>query len=237
MIKLFTKTALLTLLVCCTAFIAKAQLGYNYSQYDVGTSLSLNSVTGDVTPQKTMAAVNFNFTYNVTPYTNFVFEAQMGKLRGGDSVNTASGRYFNNDFYAFTFRGQIQFGEFLDYSRSPFMNAAKNFYVSTGIGMIRNHITQISRFSNTIPSVYTPGEDASHEPFIPLRIGYEFKIYNQYMQPSVKIDLGYEANFVFGDEVDGFAAGSHSDIYTQISVGVKFAIGSNVVSYRKQIPY
>src|ERR1700721_1929122 len=133
MIKLITKTTLLTLFVCCTSFMAKAQLGYNFSQYDIGTSVGFNTVFGDVLPQKTTQSINFNFTFNQTPYTNFVFEAQLGKLTGGDSTS-ASGRYFNNDFSAFTFRGQLKFGEFLDYSHSEFNNAIKNFYVSLGIG-------------------------------------------------------------------------------------------------------
>jgi hypothetical protein len=216
---------------------AKAQLGFNYSQWDVGTSVGFNSVFGDASPSKTTASVNFNFTYNQTPFTNFVFEAQLGKLTGGDSLHTKTGRFYNNDFFAFTFRGQLQFGEFLDYSRSPFFNAMKNAYVSAGIGLIQNHITQVNRTSIQDPAIYTGGLNWSREPFLPLRIGYEFKLYNQNSEPSVRIDVGYEVNFVFGDEVDGFATGAHNDIFTQISLGVKFAIGGGVTSYRKQITY
>jgi hypothetical protein len=235
MIKLITKTTLLTLFVCCTAFMAKAQLGYNFSQYDIGTSVGFNTVFGDVLPQKTTQSINFNFTFNQTPYTNFVFEAQLGKLTGGDSTS-ASGRYFNNDFSAFTFRGQLQFGEFLDYSHSEFNNAIKNFYVSLGIGYVVNHITQISRYSNQQPVSYTGGLNNSSELFIPVRIGYEFKLYNRYQQPNIMLDLGYEANFILGDNLDGFTAGKHNDIYTQFSLGIKFAL-AGLTSYRKQIPY
>jgi hypothetical protein len=237
MIKLFTKTTILTLLVCCTAFIAKAQLGYNYSQYDIGTSVSFDAVSGDALPQKTTQAINFNFTYNQTPYTNFVFEAQLGKLTGGDSLKSANGRYFNNDFYSFVFRGQLQFGELMDYTTSPFLNAVKNIYVSAGVGFIRNHITKIHRTSNTFPVQTTPGDTVSQEPFLPVRIGYEFKLFNKYEQPSVKFDIGYEANFIFGDDLDGFITGKHNDIYTQLCFGVKFAIGGGMTSYRKRIPF
>jgi hypothetical protein len=237
MIKLILKTTLLTLLFCYAVVTAKAQIGYNYAPYDIGTSIGIARVYGDAETVNAMPSINFNFTYNATPFTNFVFEAQLGKLRGGDSVLTKSGRYFNNDFAAFIFRGQLQFGEFLDYSNSKLSNALKNLYVSVGMGFVRNNITQISRSSEKVPGFYTGGDDKSKEPFIPLRIGYEFKLYNSYSQPSVKIDLGYGYNYILGDGLDGFTAGSQKDVYTQVTLGVKFAIGAAATSYRKQITY
>ncbi|MDB5008307.1 MAG: hypothetical protein JWQ84_2257 [Mucilaginibacter sp.] len=235
MIKPILKT-LLTLFICCSAFIAKAQLGYNFSQWDIGTSVAFNQVKGDAQTQTTMPSINFNITFNSTPYVNYVLEAQLGKLRGGDSVATSTGRYFNNDFYAIIFRGQLQFGEFLDYSHSQLANAFKNLYVSAGVGFINNHITQINRYSKMIPGFYTGGQDRSQDPFIPLRIGYEFKLYNKYEKPSVKIDFGYEANIDLSDNLDGFTTPGHHDMYTQFTMGVKFALGG-LSSYRKQIIY
>lgn len=237
MIKTLYRSLLLILFVCGTSFMAKAQLGYNFAQYEVGTAIGLDKVYGDAETVTTTQSIHFNFTYNPTPFTNFVFEAQLGKLRGGDSVQTKSGRYFNNDFSAFIFRGQLQLGEIMDYSRSPFKNALKNLYVSAGIGLVRNHITQVSRTSEKVPGYFTDGEDKSREPFLPLRIGYEFKLFNRYSQPSAKIDLAYGYNYVFGDNLDGFTAGTKKDAYSQITLGVKFAIGSADISYRKQITY
>jgi len=236
MIKLFQKTTLIFLFTCFTIFAAKAQLGYNFSQYDIGVAAGMDKVYGDAETLTTTESIHFNFTYNATPFTNFVWEAQLGKLRGG-SITSKSGRYFNNDFSAYIFRGQLQFGEFLDYSNSKFNNALKNLYVSAGIGFVFNHITEVNRASIKVPGFYTDGEDKSKEPFVPLRIGYEFKLYNRYSQPSVKIDLGYGYNFILGDGLDGFTAGSHQDAYAQYTLGVKFAIGAAVTSYRKQISY
>ena len=237
MIKIFTKTLVISAFICLLTFSAKAQIGYDYSKYDIGTSVSFNTLMGDAQTTKTTEAINFNLTYNTTPFVNFVFEVQLGKLTEGDSLKTSTGRYSNNDFYAFVFRGQLQFGEFLDYSRSPFNNVLKNFYVSAGAGFIHNNITQISRYSYQIPNFFTGGYNSSSTPFIPLRIGYEFKLFNKYQQPSVRIDLAYEYNYSFGD-MDGFTTTpSHNDAYTQISLGVKFAIGGGVTSYTKQIPY
>jgi len=232
MIKSILKTTLLTTIVCFSTFIAKAQLGYNFSQVDLGVGIGLNQVSDGITPKTMTQSIHFNFTYNKTPYTNFVFEAQFGKLAGGDSTSAKSGGLqYNNNYAAFLFRGQLQLGEILDYQRSPFYNALKNLYVSAGLGFVVNHITSISRIGS-----FTPGLDNSNLPFIPVRLGYEFKIFNSYQQPNIKIDLGLQYNYVLGDNLDGYATGTNQ-AYIQYTLGVKFAIGSGNTSYKKQIPY
>ena len=236
MTKSFTKIVLIFIFISITG-VARAQLGYNFSHYAVGFGAGYNTVYGDAETQKQTLSVHFNLTYNVTPYTNFVLEAQLGTLAGGDSLTTKSGRQFSNDFHAFIFRGQLQMGELIDYSQGPVANAFKNFYVSTGIGMMYNNINVISRTSHLVADYYTQGVNKSNGPFIPFRLGYEFKVYNQYDQPAFNIDLGYNYNVMLGDELDGFNAGTKNDIYTQFTIGVKFAIGGDIVSYRKLIHY
>ena len=236
MMKKYPKIFLITLIACGISFVAKAQTGYDYSVYDAGFSLGLNSVTGDVTQTKTTPSVNLNLTYNATPFTNFVLEAQLGRFAGGDSTKSP-GLQFNSTFSAFVLRGQLQFGEFLDYDGYKMSNAFKNLYISAGVGYLVNHISAISRTYAPLAGVYYPGQDNIMVPFVPLRIGYEFKLYNKYQQPSFKVDLAYQYAYVFSDNVDGYALGKTKDAFTQFSIGVKFAIGGNVLSYRKQIQY
>ncbi|MDN3581286.1 hypothetical protein [Mucilaginibacter flavus] len=234
MIKHITKT-LFIFILSAISFCAKAQIGYDYAQYDVGTSVGVNvAAMADVNTLTVTPSVNFNFNYNQSPYTNYVFNLEVGRLEGG-TLASSSGRKFENHFTAFSFRGQLQAGEFLDYSTSPFLNAVKNLYVSAGIGYIVNHI--VYKSLDKRDPTYATGDNNAQTPFLPLRLGYEFKIYNDYSQPSVKIDIGYQYNYIFGDELDGYkTAASNNDAYAQFTIGVKFAIGG-VTSYRKQIHY
>jgi hypothetical protein len=236
MMKFILKKTFLTLLVCSVSFIARAQIGYGFSHYDAGFGAGINKVYGDELPSKNTPSLNITFTYNQTPFTNFVFEAQFGRMAGGDSL-VSPGRQFTSNFSAFIFRGQLQLGELIDYSKSPVINGIKNLYLSAGIGYAVTHITSISRYSAQIPGLYTGGQNDAQQPFLPLRIGYEFKIFNRYDQPAIKVDLAYNYNFIFGDELDGYNYGKYNDTYSQFSIGLKFAIGSEVVSYRKQIIY
>jgi hypothetical protein len=229
------KKILFTIIISCIAFISKAQLGYDYAQYDIGFAGAINKVYGDAQTQKNTPSIHFNFNYNQTPFVNYILEVEAGKLEGGNALKDSTGRQFSNSFTTAAFRVQVQAGEVIDYANSPFANAMKNLYLSAGIGMVVNDLTT-NRYSYLIPGFYTPGEDHSQEIYIPLRIGYEFKIYNKFNQPSVKIDLAYQNNLIMGDELDGFKAGKANDTYTEIVFGVKFALGG-ITSYRKQIIY
>jgi hypothetical protein len=193
-------------------------------------------VDGAAQTQKITPTFHLNLTYDPSPFVNIVFEVQMGQIAGGDTSST-TGRAFTGDLTSFVLRGQLQMGEIIDYSHSQFKNVLKNFYLSTGFGYAISHITSINRYELKTPFTYTGGETNSQEPFIPIRIGYEFKVFNKYQQPAFKIDLGYEYNYVLGDSLDGFSAANKRDSYTQFVIGVKFAFGGDILSYRKQIPY
>jgi len=229
------KRILLITLLCFTVLVSKAQSGDNYAQYDVGLAGSFNSVTSDAQTAKSTISPQISLNYNQTPYINYILEVQAGKLEGGDSTKDLLGRQFSNSFTAFYFRAQLQMGEIIDYSQSPSANAFKNFYLSSGIGYIVNHL-KVNRTSLTSPVVFTPGLYNNNEIAIPLRIGYEFKVFNDYGQPKFRIDIAYQKNFVLGDELDGLLANKNNDAYSQITIGFKYALGS-LVSYRKQIAY
>jgi hypothetical protein len=236
MTKLIVRTAFITLLTCLPPLISKAQIGYDYGRYDVGFSLASNQFYGDVVTSKSTKGVNFNFNYNQGPFINYIFEAQFGKLAGGDAINDPQGRQFSADYQYYALRLQLQGGELIDYSRGGLANTLKNLYAGAGIGVIFNQISSINRYSVQIPGDYTPGLDKSSQLFIPFRIGYELKFFNREQRPDIKLDIGYQYNMVFGDELDGFRAGHLNDAYTQLTIGVKFSLGE-ITSYRKQINF
>src|ERR1700761_3160192 len=218
MAKSIFRTTLKTLIICLSAILSKAQIGYDYAQYDVGASVGFNQFFGDTKTSTATKAVNFNFDYNQSAFINYIVELQIGKLAGGNAQTDLLGRQFATDYHYFAFRVQVQAGEVIDYSQSQLLNALKNLYAGVGVGTIYNKISSINRFSILDPGYFTPGEDNSQEIFIPARIGYEFKIFNSYQRPDFKVDLGYQYNFILGDELDGFKAGYHKDSYAQFTI-------------------
>jgi hypothetical protein len=70
---------------------------------------------------------------------------------------------------------------------------------------------------------------------IPIRLGYEYAVTNDFGEPIFRVTLSYEHNLVFGEGLDGYNDPSshfknnNLDQYRQITIGVKFNFGSNGV--------
>ncbi|WP_207426591.1 outer membrane beta-barrel protein [Pedobacter sp. SYSU D00535] len=209
------------LLLFLSAAIANAQAIRPFSAIDLGAGLSMNTATGDAETFRRTQSFHLNLSYNIDPYLNAIAEVQSGSLAGGDSLRTITGRQFLNRFNALNLRGQLQLGMFLPYSKDPITNLAKNIYTGVGIGMIMNNITDVNRRSSAHPDFFSGGVNRSMNVFVPVRLGYEFKIQDAYRETRMKIDLAYTHNFVLGDEVDGFTVGRYKDAISQLTLGFK----------------
>ncbi|MBE9664519.1 outer membrane beta-barrel protein [Mucilaginibacter myungsuensis] len=222
------KKLIFSLLICLSAVAAKAQIGYNYSQYELGFTAGVNTQHTDFIKKNSTYAFGGQFTYNFTPYINFMAEVNVGALRGDSIITSLPSNFaYNNDYTSVAFRAQLQAGELFDYSRSPFGNALKNFYISGGVGVL---YTDLKVYDTGQLSAESKGSSI----FIPAKLGYEFKFFNSYNEPFLKLDLGYQLNYIMSDNFDGYTSGKYSDAFTQFSVGLRFAIGGTT-SYRKAI--
>lgn len=220
-------------------------MGYNYKEFAVGLDISYERGYTNVNRQDNNIGESLNFTYNYSPYIPITAELQFGKLSGGGLTvdKDPYGRQYVNQYEGLIVHGDFQMGEIIDYSESDVLNALKNFYIGSGVGIIFNNNTD--QRTNVIaangPLTYVfPGKDNSINITIPLRFGYEFKIYNDYEEPYMAIDIGYVHSLVFGEGLDGYNdpeskfKNNASDQYRQITIGVKFSFG-NVTSYNKLI--
>ncbi len=234
------KCVLLTAILFLCSKILLAQLSYNYTLYSIGAGGGSARAFADVPKEITKASFFVNFNYSYSPYVTFSAELQAGKLAGGDTKTDQHTRAFENSYKAAYLYADFQAGEFIDYQNRKFLNFIKNFYVGTGLGLVHNSMTFVQRNSLNDPSYVFPGVDASTELAVPFRTGYEIKFFNFYEEPSVKVNLGYEMNWVYGEGLDGYAdppsifKNNHVDRYAQIFVCVKYSFG-NPISYKKPI--
>jgi hypothetical protein len=225
--------------------LAKAQMGYNYKEFGIGLDISAARGYTNIARQDEHIVANINFIYNYSPYIPVTAELQFGTLSGGGLTPNLDryGRMFTNHFEAFVIHADFQLGEVIDYSQNDLLNIVKNFYFGSGGGIVFNSNT-VQR-KNVIPEngsldYIFPGKDASINLTVPLRFGYEFKIYNEYSEPYMAIDIGYVHNLVFGEGLDGYDDPSAkfknnaTNQYRQIVIGVKFNFG-NITSYNKLI--
>lgn len=88
-------------------------------------------------------------------------------------------------------------------------------YITAGYGLMGYDVeltsgSTTSQFSN----------ETIREAFIPIGTGLKFGISNNLM-----LDLGYQMNFVDGDNLDGYRSGPQSDKFSYTHVGLEFALG------------
>jgi hypothetical protein len=234
-----------------SAIMVKAQLGYNYKEFGIGLDVCYERGYTNIRKQDYHIGQSLNFVYNYSPYLPIAAELQFGTLSGGGLIPKLDkfGRQYTNHFQGLILHADLQLGEFIDYSESYMNNILKGFYFGSGGGIIFNSNT-VQRTNvyygenglpNNGPSTYVfPGSNSSINLTIPLRVGYEFKLFNYWEEPYMTINIGYVHNLVFGEGLDGYDDPSSkfknnaTNQYSQIVVGVRFNFG-NVISYTKII--
>ncbi len=239
------KKLILLFVFVFSVVLAKAQMGYNYKEFGIGLDVSYERGYTNIARQDNHIATSINFIYNYSPYIPVAAELQFGTLSGGGLTPAKDkyGRQFTNHYEAFILHADFQLGEVIDYSQNDLLNVIKNFYFGTGVGFVFNNNTvqRTNVYPQNGPLTYVfPGSDNSINMTVPLRFGYEFKLFNEYSEPYMAIDIGYVHSLVFGEGLDGYDDPSNvfknnaSNQYRQIVVGVKFNFG-NITSYNKLI--
>jgi hypothetical protein len=233
------KRCILLLLFIVVNRLALAQNGFDYHQFSLGVGYGTTIASGNTDTKVDKTAFNLNLNYNATPYFTYTIESQIGTLAGGSPYDYYA-RAFTNHYFALIAHADLQLGELIDYEHNGALNGLKNVYIGTGVGVLANVITDIQL---AIPPVLSSnGSDiysflpASINILVPLRLGYELKIFNNYDMPRYRLDLGYAFNTAFGKGLDGYTTLSSIKFYNYYSVTFKIGLGG-VTNYRKPIPY
>jgi len=200
---------------------AQGQAIRPFKLVDIGTGVSLNTFSGDAETYTRTRSYSFNVNYNPDPFLNLISELQVGKLAGGSAEETLTGREFQNSFKALNLRAQWQLGLLMAADRDPLKRFLQNVYAGAGIGVIASNIKQINRESKMLPGYVTYGVNNSTDLYLPLRVGYDWKVKNSLRETLFKIDFGYQYNVGLGDNMDGFTAGRLKDNFSQFFAGVK----------------
>jgi OOP family OmpA-OmpF porin len=94
-------------------------------------------------------------------------------------------------------------------------------YLTLGFGTM--NYTPVVTTVNGITANYKPNTDGKlNEVFMPAGFGLKFNIAS-----GVNLDLGYQVNFVYSDNVDGYDYGNNNDRFSYGHVGLEFALGGH----------
>lgn len=229
------RTLLITLsIIIAFSTLGQAQPVYNYSKFDFGIAGAINKPFTDEQSTDYKPSGLINITFNQTPFINYVAELQGGQLTGHSNYSDINKRDFNTKFATASLRGQLQAGQIINYYNNRFLNAIKNLYLSAGVGAIYTRSTVNSVILQDNQYINAVSKASDYALYIPARVGYEFKIFNYDKEPFIKIDIGYQFNYLFGDSLDGYKSGNSNDSFSQFTLGIKFAV-PGVATYKRPI--
>ena len=92
-------------------------------------------------------------------------------------------------------------------------------YFTAGAGTM-NYTPVVTYANGTTSNFKTDGSGSINEMFLPVGVGLKFNV-----APGVNIDLGYQVNFVYSDNVDGYKYGQGNDKFSYAHAGLEFALG------------
>ncbi len=209
----------------------------NYHKLSLGAGFGPTISYADVREKSQSYGGYGEFLVNLTPFVTTGLEFQIGKVKGGDIVTDPHNRQFVNNYKTFSLNVKAALGQFIDYSRNDFYSAIKGLYVGLGIGAIRNDLGYIVRYKPNTAAQYPPlgyefpGMDKSTNLLMPVNLGINFYFTDNYNEQRYVLNFNYQGNFTFGEGLDGYDdpigifKNNGADVYTFLSVGLKYNFG------------
>jgi len=99
-----------------------------------------------------------------------------------------------------------------------FIKSTMQPYITSGAGLM-NYTPTVTTAAGEVKN-FKPGSGALNEFFVPVGVGIKFLV-----TKGINLDLGYQVNFVYADNLDGYKFGSNNDKYSYAHVGLEFAFG------------
>lgn len=213
-----TSLIFLSLFLCFTAF---AQT--NFHRFSIGGGAGSALAFADL-QKKTFTFAGYGvIDYYTTPFVSLGLEVQKGELAGGDIVFDENNRQFINSYLSGSFNVKVQLGEFLSgYDRrNIFLNSIRGLYLGAGVGAIKNKISNVRYYGDIV----YPGEDKSTEMIVPVNLGINFYIPDQWGRDRIVVNFNAQSTMAMGEGMDGYSSSSKNDIYTYFSVGLRYNFG------------
>jgi hypothetical protein len=218
--------SLVCLLVSINAFSQA-----NFYKLSVGGGAGVTRAFGDLNKSRNSLAIYGVADYYLTPFITLGIEGQIGKLKGGDSTSTHK-RYFENDFIAASINTKFHLGAFFDkgFRNTPVQDVVNGIYVGTGIGIIRNKISEAYHKEDPRPP-YDQGRNNSKDAYVPVNLGIDYSLKDVRGYDRFLLNLNLQGNLTFGEGLDGYddapvyTHNQYADVYIFTSIGIKYKFG------------
>ena len=221
------KIALLMVSIVFIPGILKAQS--SFQQLTFGGGVGVAGAYAGAQVQKTTLAAFAAAGYYPIPDLNFNLEGQVGALAGAAIPGQKDLKSFNNHYQAIMLDADIHLGLFFDYRQSNFLTIIKGFYGGAGYGVVNDNVT-----NTDLANPKTTDNVKNTVRMVPVILGYEYNLLNQYNEPFLKLCLSYSFNYCLDKGIDGYPTTytNGANYYNYISAGIKYTIILRGVSGR-----
>jgi len=235
------RTTYITLLLVFIESFSFAQSNYFKMSYGFGGGM--NKSYTDVYQGDYGKIIYGVFDYHVTPFITMGLEGQYGRIKGGIAVKDPSGRWFVNKYSSLTANLKLMLGELVNYNQGGLLYNMRGIYLGVGLGAINNNISNIARYppkTSISNNSRFEGEDKSVNLVLPINLGFNYYIKDNYGYMRYVINVNAQSNITFGEGLDGYSESrlrsnnAYPDMYNSVTVGFRYMFGS-VRSYRKTL--
>jgi len=143
-----------------------------------------------------------------------------GKLTGNHSGPNADGVVFNRFSTKIQYAASLSANYTLANINWHYKKTAIQPYFTLGIGTM-GYKPVLTYANGTVSNFKTDNNGSISELYMPVGVGLKFDV-----APGVNIDLGYQLNFVYSDNIDGNVYGATNDKFSYGHIGLEFALGS-----------
>ncbi len=153
----------------------------------------------------------------ITPAVGIQADFLAGKLTGDNSQPSSVGTFdsFSTKLhYAASLSANITVGNISWHDNK----SAIQPYFTIGGGTMS--YTPVITANGVSSNFKTDNDGSVKEFFVPVGVGLKFNI-----AKGVNLDLGYQVNFVYSDNIDGYVYGSTNDKFSYAHAGLEFALG------------
>ncbi|WP_295672016.1 DUF6089 family protein [uncultured Mucilaginibacter sp.] len=143
-----------------------------------------------------------------------------GKLSADHSSPNSAGLIFKSYATKIQYAASLSANYTLANINWHYKKTAIQPYFTMGVGTMA-YKPVLTYTDGSVSNFKTDNNGSISELYIPVGAGLKFNV-----SPGVNVDLGYQVNFVYSDNVDGDIYGSTNDKFSYAHIGLEFALGS-----------
>jgi OmpA-OmpF porin, OOP family len=159
----------------------------------------------------------------ILPSLGIQADVMLGKVNGDNAQPDAAGispyKSFSTEIhYAVSLSSNITLANI----NWQFMNGSIQPYFTSGIGTM-NYTPTVTTSAGDVKNFSSASSSgAINEIFVPVGVGLKFNV-----SRNVNLELAYNVNFVYSDNLDGYHYGYNNDKFSYVHIGLEFALGGH----------